>query len=63
MKYDTWEDFRFFILGASIAAGRTFWTNTGESNKSTKVKSATVSKIKGGQIARLKIERNQHPQN
>lgn len=25
MKYDSFDDFFFFVVGASIASGRTFW--------------------------------------
>ena len=25
MKVDSWDDFRYFVMGASIASGRVFW--------------------------------------
>lgn len=33
MKYDSYEDYSCFIMGASIAASRVFWTGEGSTNK------------------------------
>lgn len=33
MKYDSYEEYSYFVLGASIAAGRVFWTKDGDTNK------------------------------
>lgn len=33
VKYDSFDDYFFFILGASIAAGRSIWVDKGASTK------------------------------
>lgn len=58
MKYDSWDDFIYFVIGASIASGRMFWvgddgkTNKGLSNTET---SAKISR--DGKVATLSVRR------
>lgn len=42
MKYDSWSDFKFFVVGASLAAGRSIWVgDDGQDNKYIKTLSDT----------------------
>ena len=36
MKYDSWDDYKWFILGAALASSKIFWTGEGNSNKQLK---------------------------
>ena len=37
LKYDSWDDFMYFVAGASLAAGRVFWVGSeGSSTKALK---------------------------
>lgn len=37
LKYDSWDDYFYFVVGASLAAGRVFWVGSeGDSNKQLK---------------------------
>ena len=60
MKYDSWDDFFYFILGASIASGRSFWVgeNGGSNKKSTKnskgIQNIQASISKDGRVVRLR---------
>lgn len=44
MKYDSYDEYFYFLLGASISSGREFWVgeNT-ETNKSIKNENTTVT--------------------
>lgn len=33
MKDSTYEDYKWFIMGASLVASKVFWTKEGNSNK------------------------------
>lgn len=49
MKYDSWEDYKWFILGAALTSSKVFWTNKGNSNKQLK-----TSLEKEGKVASFK---------
>lgn len=36
MKYDSWDDYKWFILGAALTSSKVFWTGEGDSNKQLK---------------------------
>ena len=36
MKYDSWEDYKWFLLGVAITSGAAVWKKNGESNKKLK---------------------------
>lgn len=36
MKYDSWSDYKWFVLGAALTSSKIFWEGTGESNKQIK---------------------------
>ena len=60
MKYDSWDDFFYFIMGASIASGRRFWV--GENAATNKwneysEESIETSKSKNGAIGKIKVRR------
>lgn len=50
MKYDSYDDFKFFILGASITSGRVFWV--GEEGNTNKSVSCSLSN--DGKVASIK---------
>ena len=33
MKYDSWDDYKWFLLGAALTSSKVFWTGEGNSNK------------------------------
>lgn len=57
MKYDSYSDFIYFIMGASIASGRVFWVgDEGSTNKKIKTNTEISSSIsKDGNVARLSL--------
>ena len=57
MKYDSYNDFMYFIMGASIASGRMFWVGEeGSTNKKIKSDSELISSVsKDGTVARLSV--------
>ena len=57
MKYDSYNDFMYFIMGASIASGRMFWVGEeGSTNKKIRSDSELISSIsKDGTVARLSV--------
>ena len=57
MKYDSYNDFMYFIMGASIASGRMFWVGEkGSTNKKIRSNSELISSIsKDGTVARLSV--------
>lgn len=57
MKYDSYNDFMYFIIGASIASGRMFWVGEeGSTNKKIKSDSELISSVsKDGTVARLSV--------
>lgn len=48
MKYDSWSDYKWFLLGAALTSSKVFWTNEGNSNKQLK-----TSVSKDGKVASL----------
>ncbi len=38
MKYDSWGDYKWFLLGAALTSSKVLWTNEGNSNKGLKAK-------------------------
>ena len=57
MKYDSYNDFIYFIMGASIASGRMFWVGEeGSTNKKIRSDSELISSVsKDGTVARLSV--------
>lgn len=57
MKYDSYNDFMYFIMGASIASGRMFWVGEeGSTNKKIRSDSELISSVsKDGTVARLSV--------
>lgn len=57
MKYDSYNDFIYFIMGASIASGRMFWVGEeGSTNKKIRSNSELISSVsKDGTVARLSV--------
>lgn len=57
MKYDSYNDFMYFIIGASIASGRMFWVGEeGSTNKKIRSDSELISSVsKDGTVARLSV--------
>lgn len=57
MKYDSYNDFKYFIMGASIASGRMFWVGEeGSTNKGIKTDKEIISSIsKDGNVAKLSM--------
>ena len=57
MKYDSYNDFRYFVMGASIASGRMFWVGEeGSTNKGIKNNTEITSSVsKDGNVAKLSI--------
>lgn len=43
MKYDTWNDYFYFIVGASLASGRQFWTGDSDSGQNKKLVNSNVN--------------------
>lgn len=44
MKYDSWDDYFYFIIGLSVSSGRNFWVGgTENSNISFNENSVTVN--------------------
>lgn len=54
MKYDSWDDFKFFIVGASIASGRSFWTGGTDTNKRLKDDQIVVVRSSNNRVARVR---------
>ena len=56
MKYSSWDDYKWFVLGASLASSGVLWSGKGQSNKEIKaslnednsILSFSVSDKKGG---------------
>ena len=61
LKYDSWDDFMYFVVGASLAAGRVFWVGSeGASNKALKNESDGTVEVyvsKDKKIGTLKVRR------
>lgn len=61
LKYDSWDDFMYFVVGASLAAGRVFWVGSeGDSNKALKNESDGTVEVyvsKDKKIGTLKVRR------
>lgn len=58
MKYDSWDDFLYFIIGASIASGRVFWVGEeGETNKYLNNTETNLSISRDGNVATLSVRR------
>ena len=57
MKYNSYNDFMYFIMGASIASGRMFWVGEeGSTNKKIRSNSELISSVsKDGTVARLSV--------
>lgn len=61
LKYDSWDDFMYFVVGASLAAGRVFWvgseggTNKALKNESNENVEVYVSRDK--KVGTLKVRR------
>ena len=57
MKYDSYNDFIYFIIGASISSGRMFWVGEeGSTNKKIRSDSELISSVsKDGTVARLSV--------
>lgn len=36
MKYDSWTDYKWFLLGAALTSSKVFWAGEGNSNKQLK---------------------------
>lgn len=58
LKYDSWDDFLYFIIGASIASGRVFWVGEdGETNKYLNNTETNLSISRDGNVATLSVRR------
>lgn len=58
MKYDSYNDYIYFIMGASIASGRGFWVGSeGDSNKNLKNTETIVSMSNNNRVARMSVRR------
>jgi len=33
MKYESWDDYKWFLLGCALTSSKVFWSNTGDTNK------------------------------
>lgn len=42
MKFDSYDDYKYFILGASISSGRIFWSGEYGSNKGIKAEDVNI---------------------
>ena len=61
MKYDSWDDYIYFIIGASIASGRMFWVgDDGKTNKGLYNTETSASISRDGKVATLSIRRLSH---
>lgn len=45
MKYDSWDDYKWFLLGAALASSKVFWTGDGNSNKHLKTDISSDGKV------------------
>lgn len=58
MKYDSWDDFIYFIIGASIASGRVFWVGEdGKTNKGLNSTETSARISRDGNVATLSVRR------
>ena len=60
MKYDSWTDFKYFVMGASIAAGRVFWVGEeGTTNKHLDRSETEISTSisSDGKVGTVKVKR------
>lgn len=61
MKYDSWDDFIYFIVGASIASGRVFWVGEdGNTNKGLSGTETSAKISRDGKVATLSTRRVKH---
>lgn len=61
LKYDSWDDFLYFIVGASIASGRVFWVGEdGKTNKGLNDTETSASISRDGNVATLSVRRVRH---
>ena len=58
MKYDSYDDYIYFIMGASIASGRVFWVGEdGNTNKGLKDTSILTSMSRDGRVVTISQRR------
>jgi hypothetical protein len=51
LKYDSYDDYIYFIMGASIASGRIFWVGEdGKTNKGLKDTDISTSLSRDGRV-------------
>lgn len=55
MRFSIGDDKIYFVIGASMAAGRAFWIKNGESNKYTIQNKISVSLSKDTKVLRSKL--------
>lgn len=54
-KYNIASDRIYFVMGASIAAGRSFWINGGQTGKGVKEQNVSLKISKDGNVGTFKI--------